>query len=81
LNVGYNITGTHSNFENVLKRKSDLNMFLSFHCTHRISQYWSKNKTNISWTQEGTIVSGHHRESKISKCLFLEKVSSKQEIN
>jgi hypothetical protein len=56
-------------------------MFLSFHCTHRISQYWSKKKTNISWTQEGTIVSGHHRESKISKCLYLEKVSSKQEIN
>jgi hypothetical protein len=27
LNVGYNITGTHSNFGNVLKRKSDLNMF------------------------------------------------------
>jgi hypothetical protein len=27
LNVGYNITGTHSNFGNVFKRKSDLNMF------------------------------------------------------
>jgi hypothetical protein len=27
LNVGYYITGTHSNFGNALKRKSDLNMF------------------------------------------------------
>jgi hypothetical protein len=27
LNVGYNITSTHLNFGNVLKRKSDLNIF------------------------------------------------------
>ncbi len=27
LNVGYNITGTHSNFGTVFKRKSDFNMF------------------------------------------------------
>jgi hypothetical protein len=64
LNVGYNIIGTHSNFGNVLKRKSDLNMLLSFHCTYRISQYWWKKKSKISWTQEGIIVSRHHREKK-----------------
>ncbi len=81
MNVGYNITGTHSNFGNLFKRKSDLNMFLSIHCTCRISQYWWKKQTKIPWTQEGIIVWRHHRESKISKCLYLEKVSSKQEIN
>ncbi len=27
MNVRYNITGTHPNFGNVFKRKSDLNMF------------------------------------------------------
>jgi hypothetical protein len=82
LNVGYIITCTHSNFGNALKRELDLNMFLSFHCIYRISQYWwkKKKKPKISWTQEGIIISRHHRESKISKCLYLEKVLSKEEI-
>jgi hypothetical protein len=38
-----------------------------------------KNKNSLN--SKGIIVSRHHRESKISKCLYLEKVLGKQEIN